>query len=158
MSAPDLPVACPSGTYDVYARGCPARLVLDRLADKWALLVIGRLQRGTLRFNQLRREVDGVSQKVLSQTLKKLERDGLIARVAQATVPVTVEYSLSELGRTLGETIAHLSHWAESNMPAILAAQAHYDERNPAAEPPAPLTDERAVAARPRRRLAHVGA
>lgn len=127
MSAPLHPAACPSGPYDVYSRGCPARLVLDRLADKWALLVIGRLRAGTVRFNALRREVDGVSQKVLSQTLKKLERDGLIARAAQATVPVTVEYSLTELGRTLGETIEHLSRWAESNMPAILAAQTRYD-------------------------------
>ncbi|KAF7599752.1 MAG: transcriptional regulator [Candidatus Dactylopiibacterium carminicum] len=118
---------CPSGPYDVYARNCPARMVLDRLADKWALLVIGRLRESPLRFNQLRREVDGVSQKVLSQTLKKLERDGLVTRLALPTVPVTVEYSLSGLGDTLASTIEHLSRWAETNMDEILAAQARYD-------------------------------
>ncbi|WP_216821658.1 MULTISPECIES: winged helix-turn-helix transcriptional regulator [Uliginosibacterium] len=127
---------CMSGAYDVYSRHCPARLVLDRLADKWALLVIGRLRGGTLRFNQLRREVDGVSQKVLSQTLKKLERDGLIGRSVIATVPVTVEYSLTGLGNTLAETIEHLSRWAESNMPGILAAQQSYDQRSGLTEVP----------------------
>jgi DNA-binding HxlR family transcriptional regulator len=114
--------------YDVYSRHCPARLVLDRLADKWALLVIGRLRGGKVRFNALRREVDGVSQKVLSQTLKKLQRDGLIAREAIPTVPITVEYSLTGLGKTLSDTIECLSHWAELNMDAILAAQKLYDE------------------------------
>jgi len=128
IQAPLAPVV-PSLAFDVYSRGCPARQVLDRLADKWAVLVIGRLRGGTLRFNQLRREVDGVSQKVLSQTLKKLERDGLIARQVIATVPVTVEYSLTGLGTTLGETIELLSRWAESNMPAVLAAQHDYDRR-----------------------------
>lgn len=120
----------PPGSFDVYSRDCPARQVLDRLADKWAVLVIGSLRAGTLRFNQLRREVDGVSQKVLSQTLKKLERDGLIARRVLATVPVTVEYSLTGLGTTLSETIELLSRWAESNMPAVIAAQHDYDQRN----------------------------
>lgn len=124
--------------YDVYSRGCPARLVLDRLADKWAVLVIGCLRAGALRFNQVRRKVDGVSQKVLAQTLRKLERDGLVARVALATRPVTVEYSLTPLGATLAETIEHLSRWAESNMPAVLAAQRAYDERE-ASLPAVPL-------------------
>jgi DNA-binding HxlR family transcriptional regulator len=68
-----------------------------------------------------------VTQKVLSQTLKKLERDGLVSRAAYPTVPVTVEYALTPLGRTLTETVAALSHWAEHNMEAIMAAQARYD-------------------------------
>lgn len=118
--------------YDVYSRACPARLVLDRLADKWAVLVIGSLRPGALRFNEMRRKVDGVSQKVLAQTLRKLERDGLVARQALATRPVTVEYSLTSLGATLAETIEHLSRWAESNMPAVLAAQRAYDRREAA--------------------------
>jgi DNA-binding HxlR family transcriptional regulator len=113
--------------FDVYSRHCPARMVLDRLADKWSLLIIGRLREGPVRFNQLRREVDGISQKVLSQTLKKLERDGLIGRQVFATVPVTVEYSLTGLGHTLSETIEALSHWAETHIDAVLAAQQHYD-------------------------------
>lgn len=74
-------------------------------------------------------EIKGISQKVLSQTLKKLERDGLISRQAFPTVPVTVEYSLTPLGRTLTETVAALAHWAEGNIEAVMAAQRAYDER-----------------------------
>ncbi len=113
--------------FDVYAENCPTRMVLDRLADKWALLILDRLAEGPVRFNHLRRDIQGLSQKVLSQTLKKLERDGLISRHAFATVPVTVEYALTPLGRTLSETVATLAHWAEVNMPTVLAAQRLYD-------------------------------
>lgn len=122
--------------YNVYASNCPARMVLDRLADKWALLVIGRLRGGTVRFNQLRRNVEGVSQKVLSQTLKKLERDGLVRRCVIASAPVTVEYSLTALGWTLAELIESLSAWAESNIEAVLQAQQAYDAQhdNPLAQ------------------------
>jgi DNA-binding HxlR family transcriptional regulator len=120
-------------TYNVYAQHCPARLVLDRLADKWALLVLGSLSEGDLRFNQLARGIEGISQKVLSQTLKKLERDGLVARTVFATAPVTVEYSLTKLGHTLSETIEHLSHWAETNMATIVKAQKLYDTKLAAA-------------------------
>jgi len=113
--------------YDVYARDCPARGVFDRLTDKWALLVIGRLRDGTVRFNQMRRDVDGVSQKVLSQTLKKLERDGIVRRTVYATVPVTVEYALTPLGRSLSDVIDPLCRWAESNIEAVHAAQRRFD-------------------------------
>jgi DNA-binding HxlR family transcriptional regulator len=116
--------------YDVYAQNCPTRMVLDRLADKWSLLILGRLSTEVVRFNQLRREVQGISQKVLSQTLKKLERDGLVLRRAYPTVPVTVEYSLSPLGQTLAATIEPLSRWAESHIETVLAAQRHYDGRS----------------------------
>jgi len=105
-------------------------MVLDRLADKWAVLLIDRLGAGErIRFNQLRREIAGISQKVLSQTLKKLERDGLVERQVHPTVPPTVEYALTELGAELGRTIDQFAHWAESNMPAILASQQAYDDR-----------------------------
>ena len=113
--------------YDVYSEACPTRLVLDRLADKWVTLVLVRLADRPLRFNQLRREIEGVSQKVLSQTLKRLERDGLIARQAFPTVPVTVEYSITPLGRTLAETVQALARWAETHIESVLAAQAAYD-------------------------------
>jgi DNA-binding HxlR family transcriptional regulator len=113
--------------FDVFAENCPTRMVLDRLADKWAVLILDRLSTGPVRFNHLRRDIEGVSQKVLSQTLKRLERDGLISRHAFATVPVTVEYALTPLGHTLGDTIAALAHWAEQNMPGVLAAQQLYD-------------------------------
>ncbi|TNC89569.1 helix-turn-helix domain-containing protein [Thalassolituus sp.] len=116
-------------TYDIYENRCPTRLVLDRLADKWALLILDRLQSGPVRFNQLKRDIKGISQKVLSQTLKKLERDGLLVREVFPTVPVTVEYSLSELGTTLNESVSALAHWAEHNMDAVLEAQSEYDNR-----------------------------
>lgn len=116
--------------WNVYSNHCPTREVLARLADKWALLVIGRLESGPVRFNHLRREVQGISQKVLTQTLRRLERDGLVARQVFATVPVTVEYSITPLGQTLTETISVLTHWAEKNMEAVQAAQAAWDAAN----------------------------
>lgn len=82
-------------TYDIYNDRCPARKILDRLADKWALLILDRLEQGAVRFNSLRRDIQGISQKMLTQTLRRLERDGLVYREVQATVPVTVEYSLT---------------------------------------------------------------
>ncbi|QKJ87195.1 Transcriptional regulator [Paramixta manurensis] len=120
MQQPDQP-------YSVFDSHCPARQFFERLADKWTLLIIGQLRHGPVRFNQLRRSVDGITQKVLSQTLKKLERDGLIARQVFATVPVTVEYSLTGLGCTLVETFERLAFWAESNIEEIIAAQKRYD-------------------------------
>jgi len=113
--------------YDVYMKNCPTRVVLDRLADKWALLVLDRLRKGPVRFNQLRRDIEGVSQKVLTQTLRNLERDGLISRQVFPTVPVTVEYSLTPLGQTLTQTVAALAHWAEENIDAVLSAQKTFD-------------------------------
>ncbi len=113
--------------WDVYEDQCPTRLVLDRLADKWAVLILDRLKAGPVRFNGLRRDIKGLSQKVLSQTLKRLERDGLISRAAFPTVPVTVEYALTPLGRTLTDTVATLVHWAEVNMEAVVMAQRTYD-------------------------------
>lgn len=113
--------------YDVFDDRCPTRLVLDRLADKWSLLLLDRLDDGPVRFNQLRRDIRGLSQKILSQTLKRLERDGLVERTVRPTVPVRVEYALTPLGRTLTETVAAFAHWAERNMGAVFAAQAAYD-------------------------------
>ncbi|WP_424812293.1 winged helix-turn-helix transcriptional regulator [Roseococcus sp. YIM B11640] len=110
-----------------YAATCPTRLVLDRIADKWAVLLLGLLAEGPRRFNQLRRAIEGISQKVLSQTLKSLERDGLVTRQAFATVPVTVEYSITPLGRTLAATVDGLRLWAEAHMADVLAAQKRYD-------------------------------
>lgn len=113
--------------YDVYSQNCPTRLVLDHIADKWAALILWRISDGPVRFNELRRKIEGISTKVLSQALKRLERDGLIARQAFATVPVTVEYSITPLGGTLGEKIATVTQWAEQNIEQVLAAQAQYD-------------------------------
>lgn len=121
------------GGFNVYAKDCPARMVLNRLADKWALLIVKLLKTGPLRFNQLRREIEGVSQKALSQTLRRLERDGLVDRRAFATVPVTVEYSLTELGRTLAGAFEPIADWAHTHIREVLAAQSRYDAVNEAA-------------------------
>lgn len=111
-----------------YAAACPTRMVLDRIGDKWAVLILGLLAGETMRFNQIRREIEGISQKVLSQTLKSLERDGLVEREAIATVPVTVRYSITPLGRTLAETVDALRGWAEVHIDSVLEAQQRYDE------------------------------
>lgn len=114
--------------YDVYAKNCPTRMLLDHIADKWTALVLWKISGGPVRFNQLRRDVEGISTKVLSQTLKRLGRDGLISREVFATVPVTVEYAITPLGQTLSEKIAILAEWAETNIEAVLAAQEHFDK------------------------------
>lgn len=118
--------------YDIYDDRCPTRDVLSRLADKWALLVLGCLERGPHRFNNLRRSIRGITQKMLTQTLRKLERDGLISREIFPTVPVTVEYRLSPLGQTLTQTVSLLTLWVEDNMDAMSAAQSAYDRANTA--------------------------
>ena len=115
--------------YNPYDANCPTRLVLDRIADKWVVLIVGLLGDRPVRFNALKREIEGVSQKVLSQCLKKLERDGLVTRTAFATVPVTVEYAITPLGRTLVEIVGGLTRWAETNIEAVLVAQHDYDGR-----------------------------
>ena len=88
-----------------YDSKCPTRIVLDRIADKWTVLVLGLVCNRPLRFNQLRREIDGLTQKMLSQTLKGLERDGLISRTVKPTAPVTVEYAITPLGATLAAAL-----------------------------------------------------
>jgi DNA-binding HxlR family transcriptional regulator len=113
---------------DPYASDCPTRLVLDRVADKWTVLILGLLARKPTRFNELRRAVQGISQKMLAQTLRKLERDGLVQRKVVPTVPVTVEYSITALGRTLSTTVDALRKWAEKHIGDVTAAQLRYDK------------------------------
>jgi DNA-binding HxlR family transcriptional regulator len=110
-----------------YSSDCPTRMVLDRVADKWAVLVLGLLMNGPVRFNTLRRTVEGISQKMLSHTLKSLERDGLVSRNAIPTVPVTVEYAATPLGLTLAAPMDALRIWAETHMSEVLASQQRYD-------------------------------
>lgn len=105
---------------------CPARLVLDRIGDKWAMLIVNQLAEGPVRFNALRTRIGGISQKMLSQTLKNLERDGLITRTAIATVPVTVEYAVTPLGQGLAGIVGQLTSWAEDNLTPILNARARF--------------------------------
>lgn len=112
---------------DAYAADCSTRRILDRIGDKWAVLILLLLRGEPMRFNQLRRAVQGISQKMLSQVLKSLERDGLLRRRAIATVPVTVEYSITPLGLTLAEAVDPLRDWAERNLKEVLVAQRRYD-------------------------------
>lgn len=114
--------------WDVCNRGCPTRQVLDRIADKWTVLVILRLTERTHRFGDLRRSVDGISQKVLTNTLRGLERDGLVKRRLYASVPPKVEYSLTELGRSLCGLVSGICHWAEDNMDRVHTAREVYDQ------------------------------
>jgi DNA-binding HxlR family transcriptional regulator len=106
---------------------CEVRQILDRIADKWSLLVISLLERRTLRFNELRREIDGISQRMLTVTLRHLERDGLICRTVYPVVPPRVEYCLSPLGHTLLGTIQALVTWTETHQREIALARAEFD-------------------------------
>ena len=112
--------------------GCEVRQILDRIADKWSLLAIALLQGRTLRFNELRREIDGISQRMLTVTLRQLERDGLVTRTVYPVVPPRVEYALTPLGRTLHSTIQALVTWTETHQDEVVAARAAYDAREEA--------------------------
>jgi DNA-binding HxlR family transcriptional regulator len=119
----------PDGRFDVLAAACPTRQVVNRIGDRWSLLVLYALEGGTLRYQELRRAVEGVSQKMLTQTLRTLERDGLVVRRIYPSVPPKVEYSLSALGIGLTERIAVIRSWAYEHMDDIEAARARFDER-----------------------------
>jgi DNA-binding HxlR family transcriptional regulator len=106
---------------DVFEPNCPSRVVLDRIAEKWTGLVIIALKDETLRFTQLRHRIGGVAPKVLTQTLRSLERDGLVRRRVYAEVPPRVEYSLTRLGRSLQEPLAAVQQWAEQHVGAVMA-------------------------------------
>ncbi|MDA0638400.1 helix-turn-helix domain-containing protein [Nonomuraea sp. MCN248] len=108
---------------------CEVRQILDRVADKWSLLVIALLDRRSLRFTELRRLIDGVSQRMLTRTLRHLERDGLVSRTVHPTVPPRVDYELTSLGVTLHSTIRELVVWTETHQNEIAAARTAYDAR-----------------------------
>ena len=113
---------------------CASREVLERVGEKWTALVIRVLADGTHRYSDLQRRVGGVSQKMLTQTLRGLERDGLVARRAYPVVPPRVEYSLTPLGRTLIEPLHAICLWAERHLPAMLEARARSSRRSPQAK------------------------
>ncbi|MFG1621896.1 winged helix-turn-helix transcriptional regulator [Kribbella sp. NPDC049227] len=108
---------------------CEVRHILDRIADKWSLLVIALLDKRSLRFSELSRAIDGVSQRMLTRTLRHLERDGLVSRTVHATVPPRVDYELTPMGATLHSTISALVVWTEEHQNAIAAARTAYDRR-----------------------------
>ncbi len=114
--------------WNVYDPRCPTRLVLTRIADKWTVLVVTALEGGTLRFSELQRRVGGVSQKMLTQTLRGLERDGLLTRTVYPSVPPKVEYTLTPLGHTLVTLFDAIRLWSESHIEEVLKSQATYDD------------------------------
>ena len=122
-----------NGRGDAFDPDCPTRLVLDRVGDKWTVLVIDALSDGPLRFTQLRDRIGGVAPKVLTQTLRTLERDGLLTRTVHAQVPPRVDYEVTELGRSLSAPLAALTDWAETHVGRILQAREDYERA--AAEP-----------------------
>jgi DNA-binding HxlR family transcriptional regulator len=114
---------------ELYTSECPTREALDRIANKWTTLVFGLLEDGPKRFSDLRRGIGGITQKMLTQTLRDLERDGLVSRTVYGTVPPHVEYELTALGRTLSEPIGALRQWALEHIAEVVAAQQLYDRR-----------------------------
>lgn len=114
--------------FDVFAKNCTSRPVMDTVAGRWGILCMAALLDGTHRFNELRRRVDGVSEKMLSQTLHALERDGLVLRAVQSTIPPRVEYSLTDTGRRIAVKLTELIELVEAEMPGISVAQARYDD------------------------------
>lgn len=102
--------------------------ILDRVGDKWSLYIVGTLHRGPRRFNEIKRQIEGISQRMLTLNLRGLERDGLVTRTIYPTVPPRVEYELTELGYTLLTPVMALVDWADNNQGRILEARARYDE------------------------------
>jgi DNA-binding HxlR family transcriptional regulator len=121
--------------------------VLMRIGDKWTVWVVGLLHDGPMRFNEMRRGVDGISQRMLTLTLRGLERDGLVTRTVTPSIPPRVDYELTELGRTLIEPLAALAAWAKQNRPAIDKARTRFDAKSAKARPQ-PSPPRAAVAAR----------
>ncbi len=113
--------------YNIYQQHCPARLFFEKVVDKWVLLIINVLARETQHFNLLKKSIQGISPKVLSQKLKMLERDGFIERQVQNTSPIRVDYSLTSLGLEVDKMAYQLKDWAETNIEQVITAQQRFD-------------------------------
>ncbi|GHI94701.1 winged helix-turn-helix transcriptional regulator [Streptomyces olivaceus] len=120
--------------YNVFSRVCPSRVTLEHVTGRWGALTLGALYKGSFRFNELRRRVDGVSEKMLAQTLHALERDGLVHREAQPTNPPRVDYELTSLGHEVAGRLMALIHCVEGRMDEVVASRERYDtQRTPTA-------------------------
>jgi DNA-binding HxlR family transcriptional regulator len=113
--------------FDAYLASCPSRQLLDRIADKWVALVVKSLSDGPKRYSEISHQLVGVSQKMLTQTLRSLERDGMLTRSVTPAVPVRVDYELTPLGQSLSGILGQLKSWAEQHMPEVDQARAAYD-------------------------------
>jgi DNA-binding HxlR family transcriptional regulator len=114
---------------DVYASDCASRQVLDRIGDTWSVLIVAALAGGPLRYSQVAARIDGISPKMLTQTLRALERDGLISRTVFPVVPPRVDYALTDLGHNLLDLVKALAVWSEEHISDVLAAREAYDTR-----------------------------
>jgi DNA-binding HxlR family transcriptional regulator len=117
------------GGADAYLRSCPSRGVLDVVGSKWTVLIIPALIDRPLRFGELRRRLDGITQKSLTQALRQLERDGFISRTQYPTIPPRVEYALTSLGYRAANLLSSIREWAQDNLVEVLTARANYDSR-----------------------------
>lgn len=113
--------------WDPYDRNCPTRKLLDRIGDRWTVLVVGALADGPLRYGEIARRVDGVSQKMLTQTLRNLEQDGLVTRTVHPVIPPRVDYELTDVGRSLQAPLRALEEWAKAHMADVLDSRNAYD-------------------------------
>ncbi|MEU0942584.1 helix-turn-helix domain-containing protein [Streptomyces canus] len=113
--------------YDAFIKGCPTNQLLDRLSDKWVSLVVSALSTGPMRYSDLSRKIAGVSPKMLTQTLRSLERDGILTRTVTPSVPVRVDYALTPLGSSLAGLITAVKSWAETHIEEVHEARERYD-------------------------------
>ncbi|WP_369365206.1 winged helix-turn-helix transcriptional regulator [Streptomyces sp. CG4] len=118
--------------YDAFLRECPTNQLLGRLSDKWGSLVVAALAAGPQRYSDIGRRIAGVSPKMLTQTLRTLERDGIITRTVTPSVPVRVDYALTPLGASLAGLLTAVKEWAETHFEEVRAARERYDTENPA--------------------------
>lgn len=114
--------------WNVMVRTCPSRTSLARIANKWTAMIVIALSGGPMRFGEVRQAVDGISGKVLADTLRELERDGIVSRTSFDQMPPRVDYALTALGETLREPLAALGRWAESHIEEVERARADYDD------------------------------
>ncbi|WP_458245074.1 winged helix-turn-helix transcriptional regulator [Streptomyces sp. MAI_2237] len=116
--------------YDAFLKACPTNELLGRLSDKWVSLVVAALSRGPMRYSDLTRKIAGVSPKMLTQTLRTLERDGILSRTVTPSVPVRVDYELTPLGGSLAHLLTAVKHWAETHIEEVHEARGRYDTQN----------------------------
>jgi DNA-binding HxlR family transcriptional regulator len=119
--------AAPSSSETLNRAGCPSREILDHVTSRWGVLILAALLERSYRFSELRRRIGGISEKMLAETLRALERDGFVNRDAQPVIPPHVDYSLTPLGREVGEQVWALTQWVEQQAPTVLKARDTYD-------------------------------
>lgn len=134
MQPPDIPLADSLSERlargDVFAEACPSREVLRNVTSRWAVLILVALRSGTHRFSDLRRKINGISEKMLAQTLQTLEQDGFVLRVAHPVIPPHVEYSLTPVGQEVSQRVEDLADWIEQSLPLILSARETAQAKN----------------------------